>query len=173
MNAVLSWCRQREIVLVSQVSLWLLRVGVSVVARADVLPVDDVLGKLREVAGEEVAATINALDLPIEADDDIAASVGRKVEVFQQAYDSLVEFVEEEEKKFMQTTRTIGGAAVGALSGGTTPIAGTTTGQPPSGHTAGKRSFETDMELVHRNRGGSVGGIEYAWVRKSNVSAWK
>lgn len=46
-----------------QVSLWLLRVGIFVVSRADVLPVDDMMGKLREVAGEEATGIIGEVDL--------------------------------------------------------------------------------------------------------------
>lgn len=71
----------------AQVSLWLLRVSVSVVARADLLPVDDLLEKLREVGGEEIAAQIKALDLKstFGSEEVLGPNVERQMEVFGKA----------------------------------------------------------------------------------------
>lgn len=140
-----------------QVCLWLVRVGVSVVTRADVLPVDDLPGVLREVAGVEIAATIDALDLTSfkASGSGIAANFKDWVEMFEGAYQELAKFVEEEEKKIMETRTAVGRD----LSRGSA--------------NAGKRSYEKDMVFEVRSRGGADGEVEHAWVRRSNVTAWK
>lgn len=184
-----------------QVSLWLLRVGISVVTRADVLPIDDVMGKLREVAGQEAAGCIESLDSESWKVDggDLASSVGAKTEVFGTAYAELVRFVLQEEEKIASDERVIQDPAAGAMSGASSPspvpsrwrrcmqlfggcsqISGNSASGRGSGssaapvstvRSAGRHSFETDMVLASRQRGQDA--PECAWVRNNNVDAWK
>lgn len=141
-------------------SLWLLRIGVSVVARSDILPVDGMLAELREVAGEEAAAWIEAVDL--KSDDprntDLCAKAGEGQEVFGQAYDYLVVFVKEEEEKIARAASQsgAGGTAASAAPSSTVPV----------------RSFENDMVLVSRNKKDGD-ALEWAWVRRVNQEKWK
>lgn len=71
------------------VSLFLLRVRISVVDRANTLLVDTSMGKLREVVELEAAGCIEKVDLEslqqAPGGDDIS-STGAKVEVFDTAY---------------------------------------------------------------------------------------
>eukprot|EP00752_Nemacystus_decipiens_P001293 g1285.t2 len=173
-----------------QVSLWLLRVGISIVARADILPVDDVIGKLREVAGEEAAAYIQTLDLETlhDAGQSLADRIQEKVEIFSTAYAELVKFVNKEEEKIILNKRPVDppvavgpGATVlsDTSTGSRAPIAGgavgggsAATAQPASAtRAAGEMSFHHDMVLALRQRGEDE--PEYAWVRRDNEKKWK
>ncbi|CAN0447565.1 unnamed protein product, partial [Ascophyllum nodosum] len=80
---------------VIQLSLWLLRVGVSVVARADLLPMDDIMATLKEVVCEDVAEKMEALDLRHASDGEGAtqSNLDRQVEIYGKAYRELAEFV--------------------------------------------------------------------------------
>lgn len=139
----------------------------SVVVRADILPVDSLLEKLRELAGEEISAQIEGIDLSDLGDfgvgDGIANAIDDRVKVFGKAYATLQDFVEAEENKLVKTPGV--SASMACTAAGGDP------GRPvlPS-HGAEKRSFEEDMALVHRVRDGSA---EYAWVRKENIEAWQ
>lgn len=124
--------------------------GISVVARADILPVDGMLGKLREVAGEEAAAWIEAVDLTsVDARNaGLSAEAEKQVQVFGQAYDNLVAFVTKEEEN---------------IAASSAPVS--TVDQARS------RSFEKDMVLVSRQRCSDE--PEWAWVRRVNQEKWK
>lgn len=139
-------------------SLWLLRVGVSVIARADILPVDGMLGELREVAGEEAAAWIEAIDLKsVDAcNAGLSAKADKQVKVFGQAYADLVEFISKEEKIAVAASQSnAGGAAASAA-----PVS-----------TVAGRSFENDTVLVARQKENEE--PEWAWVRRVNQGKWK
>lgn len=158
----------RHVSLGTQVSLWLLRVGVSVVARADILPVDDVLGKLREVAGEEGAAYIEAIDLnSLDARNrGLSLKAEQQVEVFGQAYRDFVAFVSEEEEKIVATAREVG---AGGIAGGGVPAA--SAAPIATVALARRRSYETDMVLASRQK--YCDEPQWAWVRRVNVTKWK
>lgn len=141
-------------------SLWLLRIGVSVVARTDILPVDGMLAELRVMAGEEVAAWIEAIDL--KSDDGLnvglSANAEKQVQIYGKAYSDLVAFVTDQEEKI----------AIAASQGG----AGSTAGPAAPISTVPVRSFENDMVLVSRKkRDGDA--LEWAWVRRANQEKWK
>lgn len=168
--------------------------------RADVLPVDEMMGKLREVAGEEAAGCVKNLDSESWKVDggDLASSVGDKTEVFGAAYAELVKLVVQEEEKIAGNTRVIQTPEVDALprvsSPGPVPSRrsqfllcfgtcsqisctkslgvglGTPAAPVSTVCSAGKPSFDTDMEFAVRQRGQNV--PEYAWVRKDNLAAW-
>lgn len=90
------------------------------VARADPLPVDTLMGKLREVAGEEVAGCIERIDfesLPQPPGGDQASNIGTKVEVFGNAYANLAKLVEQEEETIAVETRVVQDPRAGAGSG--------------------------------------------------------
>lgn len=149
-------------------SLWLLRVGVSVVARADILPVDDVLGKLREVAGEEAAACIEAIDLKsLDArNGELSSKAGKQVEIFGQAYAEFKEFVNEKEKKIADSTSQVGVrvmAGAGMPAGLAAPVSTVAL--------SSVRSFEKDMVLASRQK--YCDEPEWAWVRRVNEDKWK
>ena len=162
-----------------QVSLWLVRVGVSVVARADILPVDDMIGKLREVAGEEAARYIEAIDLQTfqARDGGLSSRAIKQKEVFGRAYADLVTFAEEQEKNIVVATRELGAGETATLGGGAT--SGKVDGGTPAASRApmstvapaGGRSFESDMVLESRQRG--TDAPEWAWVRRVNVAKWQ
>ncbi|CAM9117018.1 unnamed protein product [Ectocarpus sp. 4 AP-2014] len=184
-----------------QVSLWLLRVGMSVVTRADVLPVNDMMGKLREVAGEEAVGCIESLDLESWKINggDLASNVGEKTGVFGTAYADLVKFVLQEEEKIASDTRLIQDPVADAMSGVSDPVpvasrwcrfmqlfcgcsqisgnnasgraSGTSAVPSSTVRSAGRHSFETDMVLASRQRGPHA--PECAWVRNDNLNAWK
>lgn len=141
-------------------SLWLVRVGVSIFARADILPVDGVLGTLRDLAEEEAAAFIEAIDLNrVDArSGGLSAKAQEQVEVFGQAYADLVAFVAKEEEKI---------AAMASQSG----VRSTAASAAPVSTVAG-RSFEKDMVLVSRQKN-SDEPLESAWVRRVNQEKWK
>lgn len=171
--------------------------GISVVARADILPADDMITKLREVAGEEAAARIEAIDLDSFAarGRGISRRVGKQTEVFGQAYADFAKFVAEEESNIVVTIRDIdaGCASVSGKNagGGSTASAApvSTIASAPSGNTAGgattasaapvstvapapgERSFEGDMVLESRQRG--TNPPEWDWVRLVNLEKWK
>lgn len=154
--------------------MWLVRVGVSVIARADVLPVDSMMGKLREVAGEEAASYIEALDVNRlqEGGHSLTESVEEKVELFSEAYAELVKFVEEEEKKIIISKRNVdppGPAGADALIADSATSVGSA--DASMAHPAGQRSFERDMTLALRQR--DNGEPEWAWVRRDNQERWK
>ena len=160
-------------------SLWLVRVGVSAVTRADILPVEDIIDMLREVAGEEAAAYIEAVDLAsVEArNGGLSSRVVKQKEVFDQAYTDLASFVEEQEKSIVVTARElgVGGTATSSKDG----TSGNAAGGCPAASTApistvasaGKRSFEGDMVLESRQRGADP--PQWAWVRRVNVEKWR
>lgn len=133
--------------------------GVSVVARADILPVDGMLGELREVAGEEAAAWIEVIDLKsVDARNaGLSAKVDKQVEVYGQAYADLVEFISKEEEKIAVAASqcNAGGAAASAA-----PVS-----------TVAGRSFENDMVFVARQKDDDE--PEWAWVRRVNQEKWK
>ena len=101
-------------------SLWLLRVGISAVARADVLPVDDVVGKLREVAGEETAELIDNLDLRgyRPSGQDLVDKVKDQAEVFDKAYSELTKWVDAKEDEISAATGEIREVEGGAHTAG-------------------------------------------------------
>lgn len=139
-------------------SLCLLRVGVSVVARADILLVEGMLVELREEAGEEAAAWIEAIDLKsVDARNaGLSAKTDKQVEVFGQAYADLVEFISKEEKIAVAASQSnAGGAAASAA-----PVS-----------TVAGRSFENDMVLVARQKDNDE--PEWAWVRRVTQEKWK
>lgn len=164
-------------------SLWLVRAGVSVIARADVLPVDDMMGKLREVAGEEAAAYIEAFDAKSfqGGGQSLTEHVQENVELFSEAYAELVKFVEEEEKKIIISKRKVDPVGAGTASpsgvrsGSRAPIAGSAPGVGSAATSiarwAGQRSFESDMILSLRQR--DEDEPEWAWVRKDNHARWQ
>lgn len=109
-------------------SLFLLRVGISVVARADVLPVDTLMGKLREVAGEEVAGCIERVDLESlhqPPGGDHASSIGKNVEVFGTAYANLAKLVEQEEETIAVERRVVQDQGAGSSSPQRSVVQGT------------------------------------------------
>ena len=162
-----------------QVSLWLLRVGLSVVARADILPVDDVIGALREVAGEEATAYIEAIDLgSFEArHGGLSSKAVKQKEVFDEAYSELVTFVQEQESGIAVTSRELGAGDTATLGGGVAsdnPVIGlpaASTAPVSTVAPAGKRSFENDMVLESRQRG--TDPPQWAWVRRVNLEKWQ
>ncbi|CAB1103818.1 unnamed protein product [Ectocarpus sp. CCAP 1310/34] len=102
---------------VIQVALWTVRVGVSVVSRADILPVDDVMGKLREVAGEEAATMIGEIDVRGHCSlsgQDLVQEVDRKAEVFGSAFNKLADWA----MPLVRVRKTGGDAAGGCAVGG-------------------------------------------------------
>lgn len=160
----------------TQVSLWLIRVGASFVARVDIFPADDMIKELRALALEEGAAYIEALDVKSlqQSGQELADDVQQRVEVFGKAYAELCKFVSDEEEKIIVTKRTLGPASSGATSRGVSasrsraPNSGSAVG---GGAGAGKRSFEDDMVLSLRLRDGDE--PECAWVRRENEEKWK
>lgn len=79
----------------------------SVVACADVLPVDDILGEVGEVASEEAAAWIEAVNLTsIDLrSEDMSAKAEKQVEGDGQACaDLLAAFITNEEEKIADAT---------------------------------------------------------------------
>ena len=135
-----------------QLTLSVLRLGVSFIARADLLPVSDMLATLKEVVGEDVANKMEALDLR-RGSDGVGATqsnLDRQVEVYGRAYEDLAEFVKEEEEQ---------------IAGKTTHVVGRTI-------PTGERSFERDMVFASRLES-STGQVELAWVRRDNKKAWE
>jgi len=160
------------------VSLWLVRVGVSAVTRADILPVDEMIDKLREVAGEEAAAYIEAIDLKSfdARNGGLSSRAAKQKEVFDQAYADLVKFVKEQENGIVKAREL--GVGEDATSGGggasgNAPGAGSPALTAPTSTvgSTGKRSFEGDMVLESRQRG--TDPPEWAWVRRVNLEKWK
>ena len=133
--------------------------GVSVITRADILPVDGMLGELRELAGEEAAAWIEATDLKsVDARNaGLSAKANKQVKGFGQAYADLVEFISKEEEKIAVAVSqsNAGGAAASAA-----PVS-----------TVAGRSIENDMVLVARQKDEEE--PEWAWVRRVNQEKWK
>lgn len=162
-----------------QVSLWLLRVGVSVVARAEILPVDNLMGKLREVAGEETAAYIEAIDVKsFEArNGGLSSKVVKQKEVFDGAYTDLATFVLEQEKNIVVTSRELGAGDTATLGGGATSenaaigVPAASTAPVSTVSPTGKRSFEREMVLKSRQRGNDP--PQWAWVRGVNLEKWQ
>lgn len=162
-----------------QVSLWLVRVGVSAVTRADILPVDEMIDKLREVAGEEAAAYIEAIDLKSfdARNGGLSSRAAKQKEVFDQAYAELALFVEEQERSIVAKARELGVDEAATAGGGL--ASGNPSGARPAASTApmstvgwaGKRSFEGDMVLESRQRGTEP--PQWAWVRRVNLEKWK
>lgn len=155
-----------------------MRVGISVAARADILPVDDVMGKLREVAGEEAAAYIDALDLgSLQEGQSLADIVQENVAVFSKAYAELVKFVEKQEDKMVVEKGRVGPVTPGTASGGVSssgspaPIAGGAVSGGGAALQPGKRSFDGDMVFSVRRRGEEE--PECAWVRRDNEKKWQ
>ncbi|CAM9778558.1 unnamed protein product, partial [Pylaiella littoralis] len=81
------------------VSLWLLPVGISVVTRADILPVDGVMETLEEVAGEEAAGILGEIDLGGRrpSGQDLVDKVNGQEQVFGTAYAELAKWVQQKE----------------------------------------------------------------------------
>ncbi|CAN0201907.1 unnamed protein product [Scytosiphon promiscuus] len=148
-----------------QVALWLLRVGVSVVARADIVPVDAVIDELRGIVGENAAAYIEAIDLnSVQArNGGISAKAEEQKEVFGQAYADLAKFVAEQEECIVGNTRDLGAGEAATVGGGATSA--------NAAGGAGKQSFEGDMVLESRQRGNDP--PEWAWVRVVNLDKWQ
>ncbi|CAN0349360.1 unnamed protein product [Ascophyllum nodosum] len=171
---------------VFQLSLWALRVGISFIARADVLPMEEMLATLKEIVGEEVANRMEALDLRCASDGAGAmqSNLDRQVEVYGKAYKELVGFVAKEEEKVAEMARVVGNTTTGGKpSGIAASIAGNVAlpggqGHPARQSTAGstlltsKRSFEEDMVYASRVVK-STGEVEMAWVRRDNRTAWE
>ena len=136
-----------------QLSLWVLRLGVTFIARADLLPMDDMLATLKEVVGEEVANRMETLDLRRASDrvGTTQSDLNRQVKVYGNAYEDLAEFVKEEEKQIAAKMTHVVGITV------------------PTGE---ERSFERDMVFASRVDS-STGEVELAWVRRDNKNAWE
>lgn len=84
-----------------QVSLWLLRVGISVVTRADILPVEGVTEFLEEVAGGEPADMLGEIDLQGQhpSGQDLVDKVNGQKQVFGMAYAELSKWVQQKESE--------------------------------------------------------------------------
>ena len=138
-------------------------------ARADILQVDDMIGKLREVAGEEAARYIEAIDLQTfdARDGALSSKIVKQKEVFGQAYTDLATFVEEQEKSIVVTARELGAGEIATLGGGEAASRAPMSIVAP----AGRRSFENDMVLESRQRG--TDAPEWAWVRRVNLEKWQ
>ena len=139
---------------------------------------DDMLTTLKEVAGEDIANNMEALDLTSASDgvETTQSNLDRKVEVYGKAYKALVEFVEREEEKIAEMT---GGKLPGMFAritccmasrcGQRHPARRSTAGSTVS---TGERSFEKDMVFASRVDS-STENVEVAWVRKHNKEAWE
>jgi len=161
-----------------QVSLFAARIGVSVVTRADFIPTDDILGKLREVVGEEVAGYIEAFDLKSsDAGDGELSATAKQKELFGKAYADLISFVEKQEKRIGVTSRELGVAEAATVGGGAMPENDAGGGGAASAAhmstvpSAGKRTFDGDMVLETRQKGANP--PQWAWVRRCNLDNWK
>ncbi|CAM9310751.1 unnamed protein product [Laminaria digitata] len=100
---------------VIKVSLWLLRVGISAVTRADILPLDGVMKILEEVAGEEAAGILGETDLQDllhPSGQGLVGTVNVQKEVFGTAYAELAKLVQQKENKIGD------GGCGGAVHGG-------------------------------------------------------
>lgn len=120
------------------------------------------LGKLREVAGEEAAAYIEAIDLKsVDARNaGISAKADKQVAVFGQAYADLVAFVTKEEETIAVTASQSGAGGIAASAAPVSTV-----------DLAGKRTFENGMVLVARQKDSNE--PEWAWVRRVNQEKWK
>ena len=139
---------------------------------------DDMLATLKEVAGEDIANKMEALDLTRASDgvEITQSNLDRNVEVYGKAYKALVEFVEREEEKIAEMS---GGKPSGMFAritgymasrgGQRHPARRSTTGSTVP---TGERSFERDMVLASRVDS-STENVEVAWVRRDNKKAWE
>ncbi len=146
--------------------------GISVVSRADVLPVEDVMEKLREVAGEQAATMIGEIDHRGHCSLSglgLVNEVDRKAEVFGSAYKKLAEWVQGKENEISAATsetREPKISATGQIVGGTS-----TTGSTVNGD--GLVSAQTADNAVG---GGAVEGgrgcgwLLCSWWRRSHNS---
>lgn len=73
--------------------------GISVITRADILPVDGVMKTLEEVAGEEAAGILGEIDLQGQrpSGQDLVDKVNGQEQVFGTAYAELAKWVQQKE----------------------------------------------------------------------------